>query len=120
MKRVAVLAVFATLLASCSTAGSLRNGKPTAAYQGSGSVQDIASCISEAWSSKPVHLKSYVLYTGTTIEIHKTETGPALALVDIKPVSDRTVATYYSAFDEDDTWYFQEIEHCMNTTLPSD
>ncbi|RDI99009.1 hypothetical protein DVT68_10980 [Dyella solisilvae] len=108
----------ATLMAGCSSVGSLRNSKPTAAYEGSGSVGDIASCISGAWGSKPVHLVSYQEYTGTSIEIHQTEDGPAVALVDIKPVSARTVATYYSNFDEDDSWYFQEVERCVDTTLP--
>jgi uncharacterized protein YceK len=118
MKRYVALAVLATLMAGCSSVGSLRNSKPTASYAGSGSVGDIASCISGSWASKPVHLESYQLYTGTTIEIHKTEDGPAVALVDIKPVSDRTVATYYSNFDEDDSWYFQEVERCVDTTPP--
>ncbi len=118
MKRYVLLAMTATLLAACSSTGSLRNSKPTASYAGAGSVGDIASCISGAWSSKPVHLESYVLYTGTTIEIHQTENGPAVALVDIKPVSDRTVATYDSNFDEDDTWYFEQVQHCVETTPP--
>ena len=119
MKPYVALAALMTLLAGCSSAGSLRNSKPTAVYEGRGSVGDIASCITNAWSSKPVHLAAYQLYTGTTIEIHQTENGPTVALVDIKPVSDRTVATYYSAFNEDDSWYFQEIEHCIDTTLPT-
>lgn len=118
MKRHVALAVAVTLLAGCASAGSLRNSKPTASYAGAGSVADIASCISGAWGSKPVHLESYVLYTGTTIEIHKTPDAPTIALVDIKPVSDRTVATYYSNFDEDDTWYFQQVERCVETTPP--
>jgi uncharacterized protein YceK len=116
MKRYVVLAFAVTLLAGCSSAGSLRNSKPTASYAGEGSAADIASCVSDAWGSKPVHLESYVLYTGTTIEIHQTENGPAVALVDIKPVSDHTVATYYSNFDEDDTWYFQQVAHCVQST----
>lgn len=116
MKRYVVLALTVTLLAGCASAGSLRNSKPTASYAGPGSAADIASCISGAWASKPVHLESYVLYTGTTIEIHQTENGPAVALVDIKPVSDHTVATYYSNFDEDDTWYFQQVQECVDKT----
>jgi hypothetical protein len=116
MKRYVVPALAMTLLAACSSAGSLRNSKPTASYAGAGSVADIASCISGAWGAKPVHLESYVLYTGTTIEIHKTPDAPAVALVDIKPVSDHTVATYYSNFDEDDTWYFQQVADCVDTT----
>jgi hypothetical protein len=116
MKKYVVLALAATLLAGCSSTGSLRNAKPTASYAGRGSTADIASCVSDAWSSKPVHLESYVLFTGTTIEIHQTENGPAVALVDIKPVSDHTVATYYSNFNEDDTWYFQQVERCVDTT----
>lgn len=116
MKRTVVLAMAVTLLAGCASAGSLRNSKPTASYAGAGSAADIASCVANAWGTKPVHLESYVLYTGTTIEIHKTENGPAVALVDIKPVSDRTVATYYSNFDEDDTWYFEQVERCVDVT----
>lgn len=116
MKRHVALALAVTLLAGCASAGSLRNSKPTASYAGYGSVADIASCISGTWSSKPVHLESYMLYTGTTIEIHQTEDGPAIALVDIKPVSDRTVATYYSNFKDDDSWYFQEVERCVDVT----
>ncbi|QNK03340.1 lipoprotein [Dyella telluris] len=118
MKRYVVPALAMTLLAACSSAGSLRNSKPTASYAGAGSAGDIASCVSNAWGTKPVHLESHVLYTGTTIEIHKTPDGPAVALVDIKPVSDRTVATYYSNFDEDDTWYFEQVAHCVDTTPP--
>ena len=120
MKRYVALATLVTLLAGCSSAGSLRNSKPTAAYEGRGSVGDIASCVSDAWSHKPVHLQSYQLYTGTTIEIHQTENGPSIALVDIKPVSDRTVATYYSNFNEDDSFYFQEVERCVQSTLPQE
>jgi uncharacterized protein YceK len=116
MKRHVVLALTVTLLAGCASSGSLRNSKPTASYAGPGSAADIASCISGAWASKPVHLESYVLYTGTTIEIHKTENSPTIALVDIKPVSDHTVATYYSNFDEDDTWYFQQVQECVDHT----
>jgi len=116
MKRYMALAMAITLLGGCASAGSLRNSKPTASYAGAGSAADIASCISNAWSAKPVHLESYVLYTGTTIEIHKTPGAPTIALVDIKPVSDHTVATYYSNFDEDDTWYFQQVEQCVDTT----
>ena len=48
MKRLVLLAMTATLLAACSSSGSLRNTKPTAAYAGPGSVGDIASCISGA------------------------------------------------------------------------
>ena len=93
--------------------GSLRNSKPTASYAGPGSAADIASCVSNAWGTKPVHLESYVLYTGTTIEIHQTANSPTIALVDIKPVSDHTVATYYSNFNEDDSWYFQQVQDCV-------
>lgn len=118
MKRYVALATMVTLLAGCASAGSLRNSKPTAAYAGRGSVSDIASCVADAWGHKPVHLESYQLYTGTTIEIHLTEKSPTVALVDIKPVSDRTVATYYSNFNEDDSFYFQEVERCVDTTLP--
>ena len=118
MKRTVVLALAVTLLAGCARSGSLRNTKPTASYAGAGSTADIASCVSNAWATKPVHLESYVLYTGTTIEIHKTQGAPTIALVDIKPVSDHTVATYYSNFDEDDTWYFEQVAHCVDTTPP--
>ena len=91
MKRYVVLAMTASLLAGCAASGSLRNSKPTASYAGPGSAADIASCVSNAWGTKPVHLESYVLYTGTTIEIHQTANSPTIALVDIKPVSDHTV-----------------------------
>lgn len=120
MKHYVALAVLATLLSGCASSGSLRNSKPTAAYEGRGSVANIASCVSEAWATKPVHLESYVLYTGTTIEIHKTEKSPTVALVDIRPVSDRTVATYYSNFDEDDTWYFRQVEQCVEISAPAE
>jgi uncharacterized protein YceK len=118
MKRYVVTAMAMALLAGCSSAGSLRNSKPTASYAGPGSAADIASCISDEWSrsAKPVSLDSYALYTGTTIEIHQTENGPAVALVDIKPVGDHTVATYYSNFNEDDTWYFKKVEQCVSIT----
>jgi uncharacterized protein YceK len=118
MKRYVVLAAMVALLAGCASSGSLRNSKPTASYRGEGSAGDIASCISDAWGTKPVHLESYVLYTGTTIEIHLTPDSPTIALVDIKPVSDHTVATYYSNFNEDDTWYFKQVEQCVETTPP--
>ncbi|WP_243040478.1 hypothetical protein [Dyella sedimenti] len=118
MKPHVVLMAAATLLAGCNSTGNLRNTKPTAVYEGRGSVADIASCVSGAWSAKPVHLESDVLYTGTTIEIHSTADGPTMALVDIKPVSDRTVATYYSAFNEDDSWYFEQVERCVDSTPP--
>jgi len=36
--------------------------------------------------------------------------------VDIKPVGDHTVATYYSNFNEDDTWYFEQVAQCVQTT----
>ncbi|WP_114240188.1 hypothetical protein [Dyella sp. C9] len=118
MKRYVALATLVTLMAGCSSQGSLRNSKPTAVYEGRGAVADIATCISGAWGSKHIFLQGSVLYTGTTIEIHQTEDGPAVALVDIKPVSDRTVATYYSNFDEDDSWYFHEVERCVDETPP--
>jgi len=118
MKRYVAMAAAATLLTACSSAGSLRNSKPTASYAGAGSAGDIASCISGEWGTKPVHLESYVLYTGTTIEIHQTENGPAMALVDIRPVGDHTVATYYSNFNEDDTWYFEQVAKCVQITPP--
>jgi hypothetical protein len=117
MKRHAILAA-AALLAGCSSTGNLRNTKPTAIYEGRGSVADIASCVSGAWSAKPVQLESDVLYTGTTIEIHPGAGGPTVALVDIKPVSDHTVATYYSSFKEDDSWYFEQVERCVDSTPP--
>ncbi|WP_109124308.1 hypothetical protein [Dyella sp. C11] len=116
MKQFVALALTATLLTGCAASGSLRNTKPTASYAGEGSVADIASCVSDAWSTKPVHLESYTLYTGTTIEIHPTEKSPTIALVDIKPVGDHTVATYYSNFNEDDTWYFKQLEQCVAIT----
>lgn len=119
MKPYVLLALTATLLAGCASSGSLRNTKPTASYSGPGSAENIATCVSGAWASKPVHLQSYVLYTGTTIEIHQTEDGPTVALVDIKPVGDHTVATYYSNFKEDDSWYFQQVEDCVDKAPPA-
>ena len=118
MKRYVAFAMLATLLAGCTSTTNLRSSKPTAAYAGSGNVGDIASCVAGAWDTKPVHLSSYEVFAGITIEIRQTENGPAVALVDIKPAGERTVATYYSNLDEDDTWYFEQVEHCMDTVLP--
>lgn len=118
MKRHAAVTLLVMLLAGCSTAGGLRNSQPTAMYRGSGSVKDIAECVGNAWSQKPVHLVTNVLYTGTTIEIHLTENAPVVALVDIKPVSDTTVASYFSSFKDDDSWYFEQVDHCVTTTPP--
>lgn len=116
MKVLAVFVLVAACLAGCASGTRLRDSRATAMYRGSGSVQDIATCVNAAWSQKPVHLESYVLYTGTTIEIHLTEQSPAIALVDIKPVSDKTVASYYSAFTDDDSWYFEQVDRCVSTT----
>lgn len=116
MKYLAGFVVIAALLAGCTSTTKLRNSHATAMYRGSGSVQDIATCVNAAWSQKPIHLETYVLYGGTTIEIHLTENSPAIALVDIKPVSDKTIASYYSAFTEDDSWYFEQVERCVSTT----
>lgn len=116
MKHHAGLMLLAALLAGCTSTSNLRDSQATAMYRGNGSVQDIADCVSIAWSQKPIHLVTHVLYGGTTIEIHQTENSPPIALVDIKPVSDKTVASYYSAFAEDDSWYFEQVDHCVSTT----
>ncbi|HET6552930.1 MAG TPA: hypothetical protein VFG49_05260 [Dyella sp.] len=116
MTRHAAFMLLATLLAGCTTASHLRDSQATAMYRGNGSVQDIAACVSAAWSQKPVHLVTNVLYGGTTIEIHMNDRAPAVALVDIKPVSDKTVASYYSSFKDDDSWYFEQIDHCVTAT----
>jgi hypothetical protein len=120
MKPYVALAVLATLLTGCSAEGSLRNTKPTAAYEGRGSVANTAACVEAAWAAKRMHIETHVLYTGTTIEIHQTENSPTVAMVDIKPVSDRTVANYYSSFNEDDSWYFQQVERCVETAQPAE
>jgi hypothetical protein len=116
MKRYVAFAALTALLAGCTSTQGLRDSKPTAVYEGGGAAEDVATCVNAAWSSKPVHLSMTVLYSGTTIQIRETENGPVVALVDIKPVSDRTVAKYYSNFSTDDSWYFDHVESCMNAT----
>jgi uncharacterized protein YceK len=120
MKRMMAFAALTTLLAGCTSAVTLRSSKPTAVYEGEGSAEDIATCVNAAWSTKPVKLSMNVLYSGTTIEIRQTDDGPIVALVDIKPVGPRTIATYYSQFPSDDTWYFNQIEDCTTSVRPRD
>lgn len=114
MKQYVAFASLAVLLAGCTAQQSLRNGQPTAMYEGTGAAGDVANCVNTAWSAKPLHLSMIVLYSGTTIELRKTEDGPVVALVDIKPVSDKTIASYYSSLDEDDSFYFDHVQSCMN------
>ncbi|WP_243048379.1 hypothetical protein [Dyella sp. RRB7] len=116
MKRYVAFAALTALLAGCTSTQTLRDSKPTAVYEGGGTAEDVATCVNAAWSSKPVHLSTIVLYSGTTIELRETEGGPVVALVDIKPVGAKTVATYYSQFSTDDTWYFDHVESCMDAT----
>ena len=109
-------AVTATLLAGCSSVGSLRNSTPTAVYKGDGAVGDVASCVTDAWSTKSLDVEGDVQYTGTTIELRQSKDSPVIALVDIRPVGATTVAKYYSNFPTDDTWYFERVRDCMLTT----
>ena len=118
MKRYVAFAALTALLAGCTNTQTLRDSKPTAVYEGEGTAEDVATCVNAAWSSKPVHLATVVLYSGTTIKLSETEDGPVLALVDIKPVGAKTVASYYSQFTTDDTWYFDSVESCMDATPP--
>ncbi|MFC4526168.1 hypothetical protein ISN76_19925 [Dyella halodurans] len=119
MKNYFACAVIATLLAGCTNALSLRDSAPTATYAGSGSAEAVADCVVNAWSAKSLSLQRIVLYSGTTIEIRETEKSPVIALVDIKPVGENTIAKYYSNFPTDDSWFFDHIETCMNVT-PAD
>lgn len=118
MKKYLACAAVATVLAGCTSAQSLRDSTPTATYAGQGSAEAVATCVSNAWAAKPVNLQTIVLYSGTTIEIRQTQDGPVMALVDIKPVGAHTTAKYYSHFPDDDSWFFDHVETCMNATPP--
>ncbi|TCI10510.1 hypothetical protein EZM97_16710 [Dyella soli] len=114
--RYLACAIAATALAGCSSALSLRDSTPTAVYQGDGSAEEVASCVSDAWATKPVKVTMNQQYTGTTIQLQQTEGGPVVALVDVKPVGATVVAKYYSNFQEDDSWYFERVRDCVLTT----
>ena len=116
MKRYVAFAALTAILAGCTSTQTLRDSKPTAVYEGGGTAEDVATCVKAARSSKPVQLSTIVLYSGTTIELRETEGGPGVSLVDIKPVGAKPVATYYSQFSTDDTWYFDHVESCMDAT----
>jgi uncharacterized protein YceK len=115
MNRSLALAAGALLLAGCSSVGSLRDSTPTAIYVGTASVEDVAGCVSQAWSTKPIQVKTVDLFGGTSIQLQKDSGGPVLAVADIKAVGPKTVAKYFSRFPDDDTWYFQQIKDCMLT-----
>ena len=117
-KKYLVCAAVATVLAGCTSTQSLRDSAPTATYVGQGSAEAVATCVSDAWTAKPVNLQTIVLYSGTTIEIRQKQDGPVMALVDIKPVGAHTTAKYYSHFPDDDSWFFDHVETCMNATPP--
>jgi hypothetical protein len=111
-KFVARLAVTISL-AACSSAGNLRNGAPTAAYTGTSSVSDVASCVSSAWAAKPFKIANVPLVSGTSLQLQQTDSSPVLALVDITAVGDHTTAKYYSRMPDDDTWFFKQVKECM-------
>jgi uncharacterized protein YceK len=119
MKKYLACVAIATLLAGCSSAGTLRDSRPTAEYVSDGAVEAVAGCVSNAWSTKPVHVTTNELYSGTTVSIQQAEGGPFVALVDIKPVGATTIAKYYSQFTTDDTWYFTQVKNCMESTPPA-
>lgn len=111
-KYVASIAA-AISLAACSSAGNLRNDAPTAAYRGTSSVGDVASCVSSAWATKPFKIANVPLVSGTSLQLRQTDSSPVLALVDITPVGDHTTAKYYSRMPDDDTWFFKQVKECM-------
>lgn len=113
MKHSLALAAGALLLAGCTSVETLRDSTPTAVYDGSASVEDVAACVAQAWSTKPIQVKTSQLFGGTSIQLQKDSGGPILAVADIKAVGPRTVAKYYSRFPDDDSWYFQQIKQCM-------
>jgi hypothetical protein len=106
-------AVLLIALTSCSSAGNLRNGAPTAAYDGSSSVSDVSSCVASAWAAKPLEIATVPLISGTSLQLHETDDSPVLALVDIVPVGDHTTAKYYSRMPDDDSWFFKQVKECM-------
>ncbi|WP_139350136.1 hypothetical protein [Rhodanobacter sp. C03] len=91
----------------------LRDSTPTAVYIGSNSAEDVASCVSSAWSTKPLHMTTAQMIGGISIQLQQNADGPIVALVDIKPVGANTTAKYYSQLPYDDTWYFEQVKHCM-------
>ena len=113
MKIYLVCATLLLTLAACTSAGTLRNGTPTAVYAGSSSAGDVASCVSAAWATKHYQISTEPLVSGTSLQLRATDNGPILALVDIVPVGEKTVATYYSRMPDDDSWFFKEVKGCM-------
>ncbi|MBB6247895.1 hypothetical protein [Rhodanobacter sp. A1T4] len=100
-------------LSACSSAGSLRNGTPTAVYMGSSSASDVVSCVSTAWATKHYQIDAVPLTSGTSLQLAESDSSPVLALVDIVPTGANTKATYYSRMPDDDTWFFQQVKSCM-------
>ena len=113
IEKYSACVAMAMSLAACSSAGNLRNGAPTAAYAGTSSVSDVASCVSSGWATKPLKIAEVPLVSGTSLQLQETDNSPVLALVDITPVGDHTIAKYYSRMQDDDTWFFNQVKDCM-------
>lgn len=113
MKRHMACVISLTLLSGCSSVAKLRDSTPTAAYLGSNSVEDVVACVTGAWSAKPLRMTTAQMFGGTSIQLQDNAGGPIVALVDIKAVGANTTAKYYSQLPYDDTWYFEQVKHCM-------
>jgi hypothetical protein len=114
MKRYLGCVIITTLLAGCTSAGTLRNAEPTAVYAGDSTAEDVLSCVSNAWSAKQLPMSTEPVFGGTSIQLQETTDGPIVALVDITPSGSHTLAKYYSRFTYDDTWYYTQVKECMN------
>lgn len=114
MKRYLGCVMIMTLLAGCSSAGTLRNGTPTAVYAGDATAEDVLSCISGAWSAKQLPMSTESVFGGTSIQLQEKVDGPIVALVDVTPSGSHTLAKYYSRFTYDDRWYYMQVKDCMD------
>lgn len=113
MKQILLPATLVLGLAACSSVGSLRDSTPTATYASSNSAPDVVSCVSDAWSRGKLQVGATTTVDGTSVQLQETDDGPVVAMVDIKPSGDRTIAIYYSKLPYDDSWYYQQIKQCM-------
>lgn len=110
-----VFAVFAGLLAACSQAGSLRDTVATGYYVGDVSVEDVAACVSSAWSKKPLPVNVVQLLGGTSIQLMDGASGKMVALVDVLATGATTTAKYYSKPDVDSS-YSDAVMDCLHAT----
>jgi len=115
MKRYLGCVIVISLLAGCTSAGTLRNETPTAVYAGDSTAEDVLSCISNAWSAKQLPMSTEYVFGGTSIQLQEKVDGPIVALVDVTPSGAHTLAKYYSRFTYDDRWYYTQVKNCMNS-----